>query len=108
MPDSREANIMGALVAVWILVGVWIVVSILWLVLMLYRSWVTRRETDWIPLSNDAKEEKAVQAQEVSETKVHKLDRPIRALGWLSMIMLLVVVGVWIYHGIMTPPPMPK
>jgi hypothetical protein len=73
-----------------------------------YRSRLTRRETDWIPLSDDAREEKAIEAQKVIEMKSHKFDLPIRTLGIVWVIMLLVVVGFWFYHGIMTPPPIPK
>jgi hypothetical protein len=91
-----------------VLVAVWVLVTILFLVMVFYRSRITKRETDWIPLSGDAREEKAIEAQKISETKGHKLDRPISALGWLSVIMLLVVIGFWLYHGIMTPPPMAK
>jgi hypothetical protein len=91
-----------------VLVAVWILVTILFLVLVFYRSRITEKETDWIPLSGDAREEKAIEAQKVSEAKGHKLDRPISALGWLSVIMLLVVIGFWIYHGLTTPPPMAR
>jgi hypothetical protein len=91
-----------------ILLAVWGLVTVLFFVLVLFRSRITSRETDWIPLSDDAREEKAIEAQKVSEKKGHKLDLPIRSLGWLSVIMLLVVVGFWIYHGLTTPPPMAK
>jgi hypothetical protein len=40
--------------------------------------------------------------------KSHKLDLPIRALGAVWVIMLLVMVVFWFYHGIMTPPPIAK
>jgi uncharacterized ion transporter superfamily protein YfcC len=90
------------------LLVVWAVITIVFLALVFYRSRVTRKETDWIPLSDDAKEEQAIEAQKVTEKKGHKLDLPIRVLGWLSVIMLLVVAGYWIYHGIMTPPPISK
>jgi hypothetical protein len=91
-----------------ILLVVWGLVTVLFFVLVFFRSRITSRETDWIPLSNDAREEKAIEAQKVSEKKGHKLDLPIRFLGWLSVIMLLVVVGFWFYHGITTPPPITK
>jgi hypothetical protein len=95
-------DIMVALFAAWGLV------TIIFLGLVFYRSRLTRRETDWIPLSDDAREEKAIEAQKLIEKKSHKFDLPIRGLGVLWVIMLLVVVGFWFYHGIMTPPPIPK
>jgi hypothetical protein len=90
------------------LFAVWGLVTILFLGLVFYRSRLTRREMDWIPLSGDAREEKAIEAQKLIEKKSHKFDLPIRALGALWVVMLLAIVGFWFYHGIMTPPPMPK
>jgi Na+/melibiose symporter-like transporter len=91
-----------------VLIAVWGLVTILLFALLFYRSRITKKESDWIPLSDDAKEEQAIETQKVSEMKSHKLDLPIRALGALSVIMLLVIVVFWFYHGIMTPPPMTK
>lgn len=91
-----------------ILFVVWGVVTIFFLGLVYYRSRLTKKESDWIPLSNDVKEDQAIEAQKVIEAKTHRLEFPIRALGALSALMLLVIVGVWFYHGVMNPPPMPK
>jgi hypothetical protein len=91
-----------------ILFAVWGLVTILFLGLVFYRSRVSKRETDWIPLSGDAREEQAIAAQKVSEAKIRKLNFPIHALGAASAIMLLVIAGFWFYHGIMTPPPVVK
>ena len=96
---------MDAMIALWI---VWGLVTILFFALLLYRSRITKKESDWIPLSDDAKEEQAIETQKVSEMKSHKLDLPIRALGIVSVVMLLVILGFWLYHGIMTPPPITK
>ena len=85
----------------------WAVVSFLFLILVIYRSRLTKGETDWIPLSNDAKEEQAIKAQTVIEAKTKKLNVPIHALGTLSVVMLLVILGVWFYQGITTAPPIP-
>jgi uncharacterized ion transporter superfamily protein YfcC len=87
---------------------VWGLVTVVFLGLVIYRSRISKKESDWIPLSDDAKEEQAIETQKVSEMKVHKLDVPIRALGIVWVIMLLVIVGYWFYHGIMTPPPVAK
>ena len=88
-----------------VLFVVWGLVTILFLGLVFYRSRMSRKESDWIPLSDDAREEKAIAIQKATEMKIHKLDFPIHALGAISVIMLLVIAGVWFYHGIMTPPP---
>jgi uncharacterized ion transporter superfamily protein YfcC len=91
-----------------VLLTVWGLVTILFFVLLFYRSRITKKESDWIPLSDDAKEEQAIETQKVSEMKSHKLDLPVRVLGAAWVIMLLVIVGFWFYHGIMTPPPVAK
>jgi len=96
---------MDAMIALWI---VWGLVTILFFALLFYRSRITKKESDWIPLSDDAKEEQAIETQKVSEMKSHKLDLPIRTLGTVSVVMLLVILGFWLYRGIMTPPPITK
>jgi hypothetical protein len=90
------------------LFAAWGVVTIVFLVLVIYRSRLSKKETDWISLSDDAKEDQAIKAQTVIEGETKKLDLPIRTLGTISVIMLLVVIGVWVYKGIMTPPSIPK
>jgi uncharacterized ion transporter superfamily protein YfcC len=87
------------------LVAAWGMVTIVYLGLVLYRSRITRRETDWIPLSDDAREEKAIEAQKVTEMKSHKLDLPIRVLGIVWVILVLAIGGYWFYHGLTTQPP---
>ena len=88
-----------------LLFTVWAVITVLFLVLVVVRSRLTKNETDWIPLSDDAKEDQAIETQKVIEMKTHKFTVPIRALGVLWVVMAVVVVGFWFYHGITTPPP---
>jgi len=88
-----------------ILFVVWGLITIVFLALVFYRSRLTKNETDWIPLSDDAKEDQAIEEQKVIETKSSRFNAPIRALGAAWVVMALVVVGFWIYHGINTPPP---
>jgi len=87
---------------------VWGVITIAFFVLLIYRRSLTKQESDWIPLTDDAKEDTAIQAQTVIEMKTRKLTIPIRALGTISLVMLLVIVGFWLFHSIITPPPMPQ
>ena len=88
-----------------LLFSIWAVITVLFLVLVVVRSRLTKNETDWIPLSDDAKEDQAIETQKVIEMKTHKFTVPIRALGVLWVVMAVVVVGFWFYHGITTPPP---
>jgi hypothetical protein len=86
----------------------WGLITVIFAVLLLYRRSLTKRESDWIPLTDDAREETAIQAQTVIEMKTQRLTIPIRTLGFLSLAMLLVIVGFWLFHTLFTPPPMPQ
>jgi hypothetical protein len=85
---------------------VWGVITVAFVALVIYRRSLTKQESDWIPLTDYGKEDNAIQAQTIIEMKTRKLTVPIRALGTLSLLLFLVIVGVWIYHTIYTPPAM--
>jgi hypothetical protein len=91
----------------WFL-SVWGLVTLTFVALLIYRSRLTRQETDWIPLTDDAREESAIKNQSIIEMKTHKLTLPIRALGGLSVLLLVVILVYWVYTGVMTPPPPPS
>lgn len=86
----------------------WGVITLTFAFLLLYRRSLTKQESDWIPLTDDAREDKAIQAQTIIEMKTKRLTVPIRALGTLSIVLLLVIVGFWMFHSLFTPPPMPQ
>ncbi len=90
------------------LCSAWIAITLVFVVLLLYRRSLVKKESDWIPLTDDAKEASAIQAQTVIEMKTNKLTVPIRTLGTLSLVMLLVIVGFWLFQTLFTPPPMPQ
>lgn len=90
-----------------VLITTWMLVTVLLIFLYLYRSRLESKETDWIPLTEDSREEKAIREQQTLERKVHKFDRPIQALGAISVVLLLTTLTYWAYMGLSTPPPMP-
>lgn len=90
------------------LIGVWGLITGALIVLYVCRSRLESKETDWISLTDDAREDKAIQEQKIIEKKAHKFDLPIRVLGVLSVVLLLSLVGYFIYHGVTTPPPPPQ
>ncbi len=93
--------------ATYIVMGsIWVVITIVFFALLIYRSRLTKQESDWIPLTDDAREDRAIQSQTLIEMKTRKLTVPIRALGVLSIGLLLVMLGYWLYTGITTPPPL--
>jgi hypothetical protein len=86
----------------------WGLVTLTLIVLLIYRSRLTKQETDWIPLTDDAREDRAIKSQSIIEMKTRKLTWPIRALSGLSVFLLLVILAYWVYSGIMTPPAPPS
>jgi hypothetical protein len=90
------------------LIAGWGLVTGALLVLYICRSRLESKETDWIPLTDDAREDEAIQEQKVIEKKAHKFDKPIRVLGVLSVVLLVAIVVYFLYHGITTPPPPPE
>ena len=87
------------------LCSAWIAITLVFVVLLLYRRSLVKKESDWIPLTDDAKEASAIQAQTVIEMKTNKLTVPIRTLGTLSLVMLLVIVGFWLFKRFSLRPP---
>ena len=88
--------------------SLWAAITITFFALLIYRRGLVKQESDWIPLTDDAKEDSAIKAQTVIEMKTKRLTVPIRALGTLSLVLLLVIVGFWVYLSLVTPPPMPQ
>jgi len=89
------------------LFSTWGLVTVALIALLIYRSRLTRTEADWIPLTDDAREDSAIQTQTMIEMKTRKLVWPIRVLGTACIVLLLVILGFWLYSGITTPPPAP-
>ena len=84
--------------------SVWGVITLSLVVLLIYKSRLTRQESDWIPLTDDAKEDRAIQTQSMIEMKTRKLVWPIRTLSTLSVVLLFVILAYWIYMGMTRPP----
>jgi hypothetical protein len=91
----------------WALITGWVVVTLALAVLLIVRARLESQESDWIDLTEDDKEDRAIQTQTVIEKKAQKLVWPIRVLGAISILLLLAILGIWVYSGIMTPPPAP-
>jgi len=91
-----------------VLVALWAVITVGFVILLIYRSRLTRKETDWIPLTDDSREEHAIEEQTIIEMKTRRLTMPIRALGTASVLVVLVILGLWLYVSINAPPAMPK
>jgi hypothetical protein len=86
------------------LFSVWGLITLSLIVLLIYKSRLTRQESDWIPLTDDDREDRAIKSQSMIEMKAQKLVWPIRALSALSVVLILVILAYWVYMGIATPP----
>jgi hypothetical protein len=87
------------------LIVAWGLVTGALVVLIICRGRLESKESDWIPLTEDAREERAIQEQAAIGEKARKLDWPIRVLGTLSLVLLLAAIGYWIYSGLSSPTP---
>jgi hypothetical protein len=80
-----------------ILLIVWGVVTAVLVCTMIYRSTLETHEEDQLYL--EAGEESMAQEQRVIVAKIEKLGRPIAALAVLSGLILVTIVGMWLYQG---------
>jgi hypothetical protein len=85
----------------------WGLVTVTLVCLLAYRSRLEKHESDWIPLTEDEREDRAIRAQTIIEMKTRKLTWPIRTLGAVSVALLLFILGFWLYTGLTTSPPSP-
>ena len=75
----------------------WGVVTAALICVMIYRSALQTHEEDQIFL--DAAGESMAQEQRVIVSKIEKLGMPITGLAVLSGVILLAIVGMWLYQG---------
>lgn len=78
----------------------WIVITVIWIILLVYRARVSQKEDDQIFLGRG---EEALQHEQESITRKMKRISPyLKITGLLSLVLLLVVIGMWIYVGLKT------
>ena len=80
-----------------ILLIVWGVVTAVLICAMIYRSTLETREEDQIFL--DAAGDSMAQEQRQIVAKIERLGRPIAALAVVSGLILVTIVGMWLYQG---------
>lgn len=76
----------------------WGVVTAVFLLLLLWRSILTTHEDDQLCL--DAAGEHMAQEQRELIAKITKLSKPIATSGITAGVLLLVMVGMWLYQGL--------
>ena len=80
-----------------VLLIAWGVVTAVLICVMIYRSALQTHEEDQIFL--DAAGESMAQEQRAIVSKIEKLGMPITGLAVLSGVILLAIVGMWLYQG---------
>jgi hypothetical protein len=81
----------------WLLI-VWGVVTAIFLLLIAWRSVLSSHEDDQIFL--DAAEEHMAKEQRELVAKINSLSRPIMTSGITAGVLLLLIAGIFVYHGL--------
>jgi hypothetical protein len=77
---------------------VWGVVTAIFLLLVAWRSVLSSHEDDQIFL--DAAQEHMAREQRELVQKINAISRPLVASGITSGVLLLVIAGLFVYHGL--------
>ena len=77
---------------------VWGVVTAIFLVLVAWRSVLSSHEDDQIFI--DAAQEHMAREQRELVAKIESLSKPLMASGITSGVLLLLIAGIVVYHGL--------
>ena len=77
---------------------VWGVVTAIFLVLVAWRSVLSSHEDDQIFI--DAAQEHMAREQRELVAKIESLGKPLMASGITSGVLLLLIAGIFVYHGL--------
>jgi hypothetical protein len=81
----------------WLLI-VWGVVTGIFLILLFYRSTLTRQEDDQLFIDETSSSRAAEQSQLLA--KVNKINPLVKVVGATSALMILVIAGWAVYVGL--------
>jgi hypothetical protein len=95
MSSEMESVLAGPMLYLLI---VWGVVTAIFLILVAWRSVLSSHEDDQIFL--DAAEEHMAREQRELVSKINSLSRPLLASGITSGVLLLLIAGIFVYHGL--------
>jgi hypothetical protein len=95
MPETMESLLQGPMLYLLI---IWGVVTAIFLALVAWRSVLSSHEDDQIFL--DAAEEHMAREQRELVKKINSLSRPLLASGITSGVLLLLLAGMFVYHGL--------
>ncbi len=93
--ESVESVLQGPILYLLI---VWGVVTAIFLALVAWRSVLTSHEDDQIFL--DSSEDLMAKEQKEFVSKINSLSKPILTSGITSGVLLLLIAGIFVYHGL--------
>jgi hypothetical protein len=93
--EQVEALLSGP--TMWLMIT-WGVITAIFLVLIAWRSVLASHEDDQIFL--DSAGEHMAREQRELVAKINKLGRPIMTSGITSGVLLLLIAGIFVYHGL--------
>jgi hypothetical protein len=77
---------------------IWGVVTAIFLILVAWRSVLSSHEDDQIFI--DAAQEHMAREQRELVKKIESLSKPLMASGITSGVLLLLIAGIFVYHGL--------
>ena len=80
------------------LLGAWGILTGILIILMIYKSTLSMHEDDSIVLNETESQMQKDHAEVLA--KMRKITPMIKVLGALSGVMILVIAGLFIYHGL--------
>lgn len=83
--------------SVFYLLAIWGFVTSILLILVIYRSQLSNREGDQLFL--DSAEESMASEQRAIVSKIEGITKPINALGWVSGVLLVATLGMWMWNA---------
>jgi len=95
MPEAMQSAFSGPLLYLLI---VWGVVTAIFLILIAWRSVLSSHEDDQIFI--DSAQEHMAQEQRDLIKKIESLGKPLMMSGITSGVLLLVIAGMFVYHGL--------
>jgi hypothetical protein len=93
--DSMESVLTGPLL--YFLIA-WSIATVIFMALIIWRSLLSSHEDDQIFL--DSAQEHMAREQRELLVKIDALSRPIMTSGIASGVLLLVMAGMFVYHGL--------
>lgn len=81
---------------------VWVVATVILVGLLIYRAVLSQHEDDQLYLS--AGERHIEQEQQLLVSKLQAIGKYSLILGSFSVLLLLVIAGLWTYEQLMRPP----